>query len=259
MKRIYFILAAYMLSSYLPVLAQKFDKEGHRGARGLMPENSIPAMQKAVALGVTLEMDISFSKDKQVLVAHDQTISSLIALKPNGDSISKAEEQELKLYQMPYATIKTYVYGQKYYPLFPDQQKIKTYVPLLTEVIKAAEGEAKRLHKVPLTYNIEIKTSPEGDNILHPAPEEFADRLMAVIKAQGIAKRVIIQSFDVRALEVMHQKFPDIPLSYLVQKGGLEQNLQKLSFMPNIYSPKDIQRLKAAVVDGLISDYPDRL
>ncbi|AMR32211.1 glycerophosphodiester phosphodiesterase [Mucilaginibacter sp. PAMC 26640] len=264
-----------------------FDKEGHRGGRGLMPENSILSMKKAVDLGVTLEMDISFSKDKEVLVAHDQYILSVLALKPNGDTISKTEQEQLKLYQMPYEEIKSYVYGKKYYPLFPDQQKLATYIPKLSEVIDSSEAYAKKLHENPPVYNIETKTSPDGDGVLHPGPEEFVERLMAVILKKHIEKRVIIQSFDPRTLEIVHRKYPAIPISYLVYKNTLEANLQLLSFTPDIYSPvfklvdaqlleschakkmrvipwtvneqADIDRLKKLGVDGLISDYPDRL
>lgn len=266
---------------------QKFDKEGHRGSRGLYPENSIPAMEKAVDLGATLEMDISFSKEKTPIVSHDQHISSVIALKPNGDTINKHEEKTLVLYQMPYAEIRKYVYGQKYYPLFPNQHLTKVYVPKLDELIDSVETYAKQ-HGKPLPwYNIETKTSSAGDNILHPAPGEFVERMMAVILSKKIEQRVIIQSFDTRTLEIIHKKYPKIPTSYLVQTKDLKDNLSKLSFTPNIYSPDyrvidesiikechrlnikvipwtvdtetDIEKLKEWGVDGIISDYPNLL
>src|ERR1700743_1497600 len=105
-----FITGILLSTSNLTRQAQEaFDKEGHRGCRGLMPENSIPAMQKAVDLGVTLEMDISFSKDGIAIVSHDQVIPFAIALKPNGDTISKKESERLLLYQMPYDTIRRYI------------------------------------------------------------------------------------------------------------------------------------------------------
>lgn len=286
MKNKTLLLATLFIAKYA-VGQIPFDKEGHRGGRGLMPENSILSMKKAVDLGVTLEMDISFSKDKQVLVAHDQYILAILALKPNGDTISQAEQQQLKLYQMPYSEIKSYVYGKKYYPLFPNQQKTATYIPKLSEVIDTVESYSKKLHKAPPLYNIETKTAPDGDDILHPAPEEFVERLMAVILQKHIENRVIIQSFDARTLEIVHRKYPAILISYLVYKNSLEENLHLLTFTPNIYSPvfklvdaqmiegchskkirvipwtvnehSDIEQLKKLRVDGLISDYPDRL
>ncbi|MGY3213952.1 glycerophosphodiester phosphodiesterase family protein [Mucilaginibacter sp. HD30] len=266
---------------------QTFDKEGHRGSRGLFPENSIPAMKKAVDLGVTLEMDISFSKEKTPIVAHDQYIDSRIALKPNGDTISKEEESALILYQMPYAEIRKYIYGQKHYPLFPNQTLTKTYVPKLDELIDSVEAYAKQQKRPLPQYNIETKTSPAGDNILHPAPEEFVEKLMEVILSKKIDQRVIIQSFDTRTLEIIHKKYPKIPTSYLVDTKDLKGNLAKLSFTPAIYSPDykvidesiikechdlnirvipwtvnkpaDIQKLKDWGIDGIISDYPNLL
>ena len=110
---------------------------------------------------------------------------------------------------------------------------------------------------------------------------------MAVIVKKHIEKRVSIQSFDPRTLEIVHRKYPAIPISYLVYKNTLEDNLHLLTFTPDIYSPvfklvdaqlleschgkkmrvipwtvneqADIDRLKTLGVDGLISDYPDRL
>lgn len=287
MKTKVLIASLALLSSSIVSHAQSFDKEGHRGGRGLMPENTIQSMEKAIDLGVTLEMDISFSKEKIALVSHDQHIGSAIALKPNGDTISKAEEKSLILFQMPYAEIRSYIFGQRFYPAFPEQQKLKTYIPKLADLIDSVEAYAKTHHKPQPHYNIETKTTIAGDNKLHPAPEEFVSLLMQVIKQKGIQKRVIIQSFDVRTLEIMHRDYADVPTAYLVSNGKLSDNLAKLTFKPTIYSPafaivdqtmvddchkstikvlpwtvnkpEDIARMKSLGVDGIISDYPDRL
>lgn len=266
---------------------QTFDKEGHRGGRGLRPENSVPSMENAVELGVTLEMDISFSKEKIAIVSHDQRINPIIALKPNGDTISRTEEKNLILFQMPYADIKQYIFGQRAYPAFPQQQKIKTYIPKLADLIDSAETYAKVHHKPLPHYNIETKTSPAGDGILHPGPDEFVSLLMQVINQKHIQQRVIIQSFDPRTLEIVHRDYPKLPTAFLVSNGKLADNLSKLTFKPEIYSPtfgivdeatvqnchqrgikilpwtvnkpEDIARLKSWGVDGIISDYPDLL
>lgn len=267
----------------------KFDKEAHRGGRGLMPENTIPAMLHALDLGVTtLEMDISFSHDKLPIVSHDQFFSSKFALKPNGDTISKAEEKELILYKLPYQQIQQYDVGKKFYPAFPQQKKMEAHIPLFAELIDSTETYARKKGLSLPRYNIETKTTPEGDNILHPEPEEFVKRLMDVIISKNIQNRVIIQSFDPRTLEIVHRDYPTISTAFLVDnKDDLQQNLSKLSFKPSIYSPecrmvnqdliaachqsgikiipwtvndqKQIEQFKRVGVDGLISDYPDRL
>ncbi|KAI9463099.1 hypothetical protein F5148DRAFT_1286230 [Russula earlei] len=277
----------FIACSFYTLAQDVFDKQGHRGCRGLLPENSIPAMQKAVDLGVTLEMDISFSRDGIAIVSHDQSIPPAIALKPNGDTISKKEAQSLFLYQMVYDTIRRYIFGQKYYPSFPNQQKVRTYIPKLEEVIDSAEAWAQRYHKPLPHYNIETKTTRAGDYILHPPPGQFVELLMKIVKGKHIGSRTIIQSFDVRTLQVLHAKYPYMVTSLLVEGRELKDNLALLGFTPSIYSPdyrlvnealvnechaagikiipwtvnsgKDITQLKEWGVDGIISDYPDQL
>jgi glycerophosphoryl diester phosphodiesterase len=268
---------------------QRFDKEGHRGCRGLMPENTIPAMKQALLLGVsTLEMDVHFSKDKKALISHDPYISSKIALKPDGTEIKPEEEKSYVLYKMNYDEIHRFDVGSKFYPEFPQQKKIKTYKPLLAELIDSVEVFVAE-HHLPLPqYNIETKSTPEGDNVLHPAPEEFVKLMMQVIVSKHIESRVIVQSFDSRTLEIIHRDYPTIRTSWLTANPkSCEDNLKALTFTPTIYSPyfmtvdevtlklchsknilvvpwtvnttEEITRLKSLGVDGIISDYPNLL
>jgi glycerophosphoryl diester phosphodiesterase len=270
--------------------AQKeFDKEGHRGCRGLMPENTIPAMKQALLLGVnTLEMDVHFSQDKKALISHDPYVSSKIALKPDGSEIKPEEEKNYILYKMNYDEIRRFDVGSKFYPEFPQQKKIKTYKPLLAELIDSVETFVTE-HHLPLPqYNIETKSTPEGDDVLHPAPEEFVKLMMQVIFSKHIENRVIIQSFDPRTLEIIHRDYPAIRTSWLTANpNSCEDNLKTLTFTPTIYSPyfmtvneetvklchsknilvvpwtvnstEEITRLKSLGVDGIISDYPNLL
>lgn len=264
-----------------------FDKQGHRGARGLMPENTIPAMTKAIDLGVTtLEMDVVISKDKKVVLSHDAYFSSAITTKPNGQIVKKEEEKSLLLYQINYEEIKKYDVGKKVNAGFSNQQKMAAHKPLLADLIDAAEAYWKGRKTAPVFYNIETKCNPKTDGTHHPAPEEFVETLMAVIDQKKIAGRVIIQSFDFRTLQVLNQKYPHIRTAALVSDNkGLEAHLQQLGFKPTIYSPhytlvkpelvqqchekkikvlpwtvntkSGIDSLKAMGVDGIISDYPN--
>ncbi len=273
----------------LPAVAQQRppDMQGHRGGRGLMPENTIPAMRRALDLGVTtLEMDIAISQDKQVLLSHDPYMNADFVYRPDGQPLTKEAGQALKIYSLPYAEIRRYDVGSHGNPKFPQQQKLRTYKPLLAEVIDSAEVYARRTHRAAPYYNIETKTTPAGDGSSHPAPDEFVRLLLAVITQKGIQSRVIIQSFDPRTLEVVHRTQPQLRTALLVENtDGLEKNLQRLSFRPSIYSPHyklvtpalvqacHQQRLQVIPwtvntaaeaaslfqqqVDGLITDYPD--
>ncbi len=266
----------------------KMDLQGHRGCRGLMPENTIPAMLKAIDLKVTtLEMDVVISKDNQVVVSHDPYFNYHITTTPQGKTLTKAEGEKQLLYTMPYDSIRKFDVGLKPHPDFPKQQKIAAYKPLLSELFIETE-KASKAKKQIIFYNIEIKSKEATDGIKHPAIEAFVDLVMEVINQKGIAKRVTIQSFDPRALQVMHRKYPSVTTSFLVEandKQTLLEHITELGFTPNVYSPnyalvnqalmdqchgkkmivipwtvnsvEEMKRLLALNVDGLISDYPN--
>ncbi|HET7896054.1 MAG TPA: glycerophosphodiester phosphodiesterase family protein, partial [Flavisolibacter sp.] len=113
-----------------------FDKEGHRGCRGLLPENTIPAMKKALDLGVTtLEMDVVFTKDGQILLSHEPFFNHEITTQPDGSFVQESEEKSLNIYKMTYEQVKTFDVGQKPHPRFPQQQKMAAVKPLLRNLI----------------------------------------------------------------------------------------------------------------------------
>jgi glycerophosphoryl diester phosphodiesterase len=254
-----------------------------------MPENTIPAMRRALALDVTtLEMDAAISQDKQVLLSHDPFMNADFVYRPDGQPLTKEEGKALRLYSLSYAEIRRYDVGSHGNPNFERQQHLRTYKPLLAEVIDSAEAYARRTHRPAPYYNIETKTTPAGDGTNHPAPDEFVRLLLAVITQKGVQSRVIIQSFDPRTLEVVHRTQPQLRTALLVDNpDGLTQNLARLSFQPSIYSPAyklvtpalvqachqqrlqvipwtvntpaEATQLLALGVDGLITDYPDLL
>ena len=298
MRKCIFILTAFMAgacgshinSSYTPLAGKNmFDKEGHRGCRGLMPENTIPAYLKAVDIGVTtLEMDAVITKDSQVIMSHEPFFNHDITTKPDGSYVTIGEEKRLNIYRMDYAEVKKYDVGLKVNPRFPQQQKLPAVKPLLADVIDSVEAYAAKTHKHTMQYNIETKCMPATDNIFHPEPGKFVDLLMAVIIKKKIEGRVIIQSFDVRSLQYLHPKYPAVKTALLVDatdKKPFALQLKSLGFIPTIYSPEyhlvtpllvkqchdtgiqiipwtvddkpTIDSLKALGVDGIISDYPN--
>ena len=121
-----------------------FDKQGHRGSRGLMPENTIPAMLLAIDLGVTtLEMDVVISKDEAVVVSHDPYFHENITTTPDGRTLAKGEGVKHLLYQMDYDSIMKYDVGMKPHPDFPRQKKMEAFKPMLVELLHATEDYAR--------------------------------------------------------------------------------------------------------------------
>ena len=266
-----------------------FDKEGHRGCRGLLPENTIPAMKKAVDLGVTtLEMDAVITTDGQVVLSHEPFFHHAITTKPDGSPVTEAEEKSLNIYRMTYAQVQTFDVGLKPHPRFPQQQKLAATKPLLSEVIDTIKTYCLQKGVALPQFNIETKSQPATDNIYHPAPAEFVEKLMAVVKSKGIEAQTIILSFDVRTLQYLYRHFPSLRTSLLIEeddKQSLEAQLHQLGFVPTIYSPSfervtkeivtachqkgiqvvpwtvnktsQMQALVALGVDGIITDYPN--
>ena len=233
------ILISLLLLSAPSLFAQtKLNRQGHRGTRGLMPENTVQAMKKALDLGVTtLELDVVISKDRQVVVSHDLYMSADIATKPDGSPVTAEEQKSINLYQLTYDQIRRYDVGSKPHPQFPQQQKFRAYKPLLTELIDSVETYAK-IRKLPLPrYNIEIKMSPATDSTYNPGPAEFVKLVMPICQ-QKLGARYNIQSFDARPLQLIHRQYPAVALAYLTANTkSVQENLDVLSFTPTIYSP----------------------
>jgi len=268
-----------------PAFNRNFELQGHRGARGLFPENSLEGFLAAVELQVnTLEMDVVISGDSQVVVSHEPWISSQICRPEDGRPI--AEGKGLNIFRMTYDEITRYDCGSLPHPDFPLQAKIPTVKPLLADVVTEVEANVKALELPPVNYNIEIKSNPDDDNIFHPEPATYVKLVYDEMVRSGIRDRTTVQSFDVRALQAMKQLDSSVPVSLLVyESNGFENDLEKLGFTPEVYSPyfklvdkelvrsckqngirlipwtvneeEDMVRLIELGVDGIITDYPD--
>ncbi|MFM7223336.1 MAG: glycerophosphodiester phosphodiesterase family protein [Bacteroidota bacterium] len=259
------------------------DLQGHRGCRGLMPENTIPAMLEALRIGVTtLEMDVVITRDKRVVLSHEPFMNPDIATPLSADALNN-------IYQLTYDQVRQWDVGLKPHPRFPQQTKMAVHKPLLSDVIDAVEHYVQEHHLPPVHYNIETKIDPKNDDVFHPKPGEFVALLMEVVQKKTIANRTIIQSFDPRTLRLLKQRPGGIRISYLVERkssGDPSTWIAQLGFKPDIISPEfslvdadligmfheqgvkvivwtvnqipDLFRMHALGVDGIISDYPDR-
>lgn len=290
MKNLLFYASLLMTTS---LFAQKFDLEGHRGCRGLMPENTIPAFIKALDLGVTtLELDVCVSKDRQIVVSHEPYMNAMFCSKPDGSPVMKADEKNLNLFTMPYAEIKKYDSGIRGNILFPEQQKVATFKPLLRDMLKVCEKYIKLNNLTKVQYNIEIKSEEQEYGISQPKTvKEFSDLVYQEIIQQISPERIVLQSFDFNVLKYWHGQFKEgnykkVRLSALVENEMVDPSLEKLGFNPDIFSPYyknlikrrvdmchdkgikvvpwtvneivNMKEIKALGVDGLITDYPNR-
>ncbi|MEQ8925779.1 MAG: glycerophosphodiester phosphodiesterase [Fulvivirga sp.] len=268
--------------------AQIIDIQGHRGARGMMPENTIPAFIYAMDQGVTtLELDVVITKDKQVIVSHEPWLSHEICLDSLGNNLSKDDKVLYNIYNLTYNQIKQFDCGSNGNDRFPEQVKMKVNKPLLSDVIKMAERHSKGVTHMEVNYNIEIKSTSEGDTKYHPVPSEFSDLVYQVIDQYLPWERVIIQSFDFRTLKYWNERYPEVELAVLIENlKSPSANIKQLGFKPEIYSPyykligknsiktihemgmkvipwtvndiKDMKKLVDWGVNGIITDYPNR-
>jgi glycerophosphoryl diester phosphodiesterase len=268
--------------------AARFDWQGHRGARGLLPENTVPSFLKALEYPEisTLELDLGVSQDSLLVVSHEPWMSHHICSHPDGRPVGEAEEDSLVFFRMPYALIRQYDCGSRGNDRFPRQQAMPAYKPLLSEVVEAAEAYCAAQGRELPRYNIEIKIQPSYDGVKTPGPEAFARLVLDEIERLGIKERACVQSFDVRPLQALYRMDSSLYLALLIDNpDGVDANLKELGFTPKVYSPyyqlvtdnvvktahargmkiipwtvNDTTSMKALIalgVDGIITDYPD--
>tara|TARA_B100001123_G_scaffold363187_1_gene420749 strand:- start:40 stop:918 length:879 start_codon:yes stop_codon:yes gene_type:complete len=267
---------------------ERFDVQGHRGARGLYPENSIIGFIKSIEMGVnTIELDVVISKDRQVVVSHEPWISHTICVDSLGLKIND-DFNKYNIFKMNYNEIKKFDCGSIKNPKFLSQENSFVSKPLLREVLIKIENYVKENNIENPNYNIEIKSNKKGDNIFHPSYEIFSDLVYREINNLISKNRIVIQSFDFRVLKYFNKKYPNIKISVLVNDNyNPKNNLMELGFIPDIYSPNynklnkmdvlflkekkidiipwtvnsydDIAKVLELGVDGIISDYPNRV
>ncbi len=257
------------------------DLQGHRGARGLAPENTLPGFERALAIGVdTLELDVGVTRDGVVVIHHDRRLNPDVARGPDGKWVSAPAPT---IYSLSYEELQRYDVGRirpdsEYARRFPRQKPIDgTRIPKLADLFARAGSAVK--------FNIETKLVAEapGETL---APEPFARALLAEVRKAGVAARTIIQSFDWRTLKVVEREAPEIQTAYLT--SGKSSDPAKLPaargrvWSPNfqdlngeriaaarsaglkivawtVNEPADIRRVLDMKLDGIISDYPDRV
>lgn len=290
--------------------SRAFDIQGHRGARGLAPENTLPAFARALAIGVTtLEMDCAVTRDGVVVVSHDPALNPDLTRGPEGRWL---ERRGPAIWSLTYAELQRYDVGRPnpasaYAERWPEQQPADgVRIPRLAEVFALV----RKSGNATVRFNLETKISPLAPEQT-TGPEDFARRLICAVRSAGMAQRTAIQSFDWRTLQVVRKEAPEIAIVCLtaqqefldnIQAGGsvspwtgglhvsrfggsiprlveavgaavwspyyaeisreLVKEAQALGLKVVVWTvndPADMRRLIEWGVDGIISDYPDRL
>lgn len=285
-----FLLYLVYISQAQETEHKLFDWQGHRGARGLAPENAIPAFLTALSFPkiTTLELDVVISADGKVVVSHEPWLNAKICLDAKGNSLHGKKKEEVNLYKMDYKDIKKCDCGSKGNPSFPEQKAIYAYKPLLSDVVNKVKQYVKKSGKSMPQFNIEIKSDPSLDGIFTPEVNVFSEIVRKEIKKLKIQGNFSIQSFDPRALRYLHEMENKWVLVYLVEKvEDVKHQIEFLGFTPSIYSPyfekvtsltvdqchkvgmkiipwtvnntEHMKKLVQLGVDGIITDYPDRI
>jgi len=308
------LVLVLIVAALLGGCASPFDLQGHRGTRGLMPENTLPAFAKALEIGVTtLELDTNITRDGIVVIAHDSVLNPDLARLPDGKWLEVPVNKGPSIFSLSFSELQEFDVGRikpgtKYAARYPEQQpQDGTRIPKLADLFALVRKSGNER----VRFNIETKLSPfELD--LTPGPEAFVDALLGVITQEEMRSRVNVESFDWRTLKIVQQRAPDIPTVYLsaqqkwldnINAEGLEgsawtaglnarefggsvarmvkaaggavwspyfgdvdqakiqdaQNLGLKVVVWTVNEVKDIERMFDWKVNGIISDYPNRV
>ncbi|MBQ0079933.1 MAG: hypothetical protein KBS95_00075 [Alistipes sp.] len=258
MRRILVSLSALLLTFYTSYASDKVFPEiqAHRGGAGLYPENTIDAMLNAIRLGITvLEMDVQFSKDGVAVVSHDAYFHYRYSTRPDGTAVEKNDKKHF-LYRMNYDDIEKWDVGKRKSEAWPKKKCIPASKPKLEELLEKCENAAKK-KGFTLTYSVELKSrAGKYEGKLWPEYRIYVDRTVEIFSQKGLLDRVRLQSFDIRALEYLHEKHPDVQTVYLVKtnkEDSMEEVLSRLSFTPTWFSAQylDKQIVQKAHLKGM--------
>ena len=278
-RRLLLLLIAFMLPLQK---GNAIDVQGHRGARGHLPENTLASFELAISMGVdTLELDTGVTRDGVVVIHHDRRLNPDLARGPDGKWVQAPAPT---VHSLTFAELQRYDVGRlrpgsQYEKNFPSQKPLDgARIPRLADLFEVARGSAVR-------FNIETKISAEAPEET-PGPDAFARAVIREVRRAGLMARTTIQSFDWRTLKVVEREAPEMATAYLTSAKDSEPsrvrkarariwapNFQALdpqivasaramglTIVPwTVNQPADIARVLELQVDGIISDYPDRV
>lgn len=248
-----------------------------------MPENTMPAFVHAIDLGVdAIELDIVITNDSKVLVSHEPWYSHEYCLDENGIPVTRNNEMSYNIFKMSYDQTLKFDCGKRKHPRFPQQKNMPAHKPLLQDVIDVCLRKKNNIF-----FNIELKSEEALYNTYQPHPAIIVDEVMKLVKIKKIEQQCLLQSFDTNILKELHEKYPTINYSLLIEgDANPEKDFLKLGFKPFGYNPffkllkpdiisyckqnevqiltwtvneiEDMKKVAEMGVDGIITDYPDR-
>lgn len=292
---LFFILSTLAMFSFLnnqtisksDLSQRNFEWHGHRGARGLFPENTIPSMIGALEYDVfALEIDIVVSKDRHIIVSHDPWFNATFCSDPDGKPIDKNNEKNHNIFELTYEEIQQFDCGKRQNPKYPNQKTVAAYKPSFPDMVRAVDTYCEENNRRKPHWNIEIKSTPAWYDTWTVAPAEMIDLLLKDLDELNLRKRCIVQSFDKNPLRELRQRASEIRMAVLsYDLKGVNHHVKALGFTPEIYAPfyptvfrstvkkahrkgmKVIpwtvnsqwwmKRLINIGVDGIITDYPN--
>jgi glycerophosphoryl diester phosphodiesterase len=254
---------------------------GHRGCRGLMPENSIQSFQRAIELGVDgIELDVVVNKERQLVISHEPYFKASFCLDSTGKEIKN--EKRWNIYEMTQEQINLFDCGSKIHSNFTEQAKFRSSKPLLQELFSNVD-----LSNTTILF--EVKSSPGEYGKSQPYPSEFVKIITDEIAGFYYKYNIIFMSFDSKILEEIHAKLPEYRCVYLTYLPYVkaEKFVNQLSFKPyalgmfhrtihrkdskylhlngiklfawTVNKKRSQNRLMRLEIDGIITDYPDRI
>ena len=252
---------------------------GHRGCRGVMPENTIESFREAINRGADgIEWDVVVNGEGKLVISHEPYFHRDFCQDPEGNDIQN--ESLYNIYKMSQAEIETFDCGTKIHKNFPDQQKVKTIKPLLSDVVKSLPEIRRKL------IFFEIKSDVPEYGRSQPYPNDYVKLILNEVKEYGLAS-ICYMSFDKNILEELHKMDPNLNLIYLSEKKGIKKSLEQLSFKPNsvglyfktinkrsikllreqnigvyawtVNNVDEAHEMMEFAIDGIITDYPRRI
>ncbi len=204
----------------------KFDLQGHRGARASYPENSLKAFEYAIGIGVTtLEMDMQVTKDNVIVISHEPTVTA---------KLCKGGTEKL-IHEMTLKEVQSFDCGVIPHPGFPLQKKIVQKIPTLDQVFEMVE-QSRLPNAARVRFNIETKISP-GHPERSPSPEEFVKLFLAVVERHKMLSRCTLESFDHRTLRIAKRMRTQLRIAALIEENFVNLTLLAQDLKAEIVSP----------------------